>query len=241
MVAGNLSSAAFLPSERAILIKGQPDESEIAAELAHYLRSLYVDEKHMLENRPSEEFIEHLTTRGLGVRGPLSEGELRVMKKLSLDFIRRLVSTHKYLDTVASALRKRESEEAAALLERTKKDLEKHLESFVKGKTINVTDLVHDILTAENLAKLFADNPNYTTINYETLFELNEEGLQQILDHWPYILAEFHVEKVKRMSPTERKELLKHVHERFHEFVIEYLQHEDPALASYVKKVLKLN
>ena len=238
---GRFSTAGFVPSKRTILIREESKESDIAAELVHYLRSLYVDEKHMLNNRPSEEFVEHLTTRGIGIQKPLDERKLKKLKEFTLNFMRRLISTHKYLDIVASVLKKRGSTEIAASLEETKKDLERHLEALVMGRTVDIKELVDDILTARNLANMFANIPNFKMVDYETLFELNKNGLQQTLDHWPYILAEFHVEKVKQMSPIERKELLKNIHKRFHEFVLEYLQHEDPALASYVKRVLKLN
>ncbi len=238
-IGGKLASAAFVPEKGTLIVPENTSKEELVAELAHFLRYLHVGDRFMLEHKPVEEFIEHLTTRGLGVREPLTPGKTKVLRKASTDLLRELVRVHKFLGDVSNKLRERKSEKAAKFVETERRKLEKYLEAFVRGKTVELTSFFNTISTAENIAKMFMDDPKLVSVNYKLLFELNNEGLQQIFDHWPYLLAEFHVERVKKLKPDERKRLLEEAHHRFPELALEYLEQEDREVASYLRKLFK--
>ncbi len=239
---GEGRAGALFDPDRKLIIVPKKDAFGLEGEFTHWLRYALVGKKEFHRRVPVEEMLEHIAMLGLNRRQPLPEKARRQLELVSLKTLETLVSVYKYVREAERKYRKqpgKESKKVADMLAERADSLHKIMRALVHGETIDPAKAYMEMDTALNLARMFLDKePVDALSNVGTVLLKNAPDIEDAVKHWPYILAEHVVERVKRMSPKERRRFFERAHEEFRDIVIDYLRKHRPELAEEVERLV---
>ncbi len=262
-LAGNTSRAAYLPSERHILLpRKEVSEKELVAELAHYLRHAITNYREdFSEYTLAEEFFERLTLKGLGKEEKFPHKVLRWYEAFGLGLLKSIVDTYNRLERaeqylhasankiegVEDTVRKEKVLKAHAksleLIRGEKQEILRILKNFVAGKSIELSSILVTLPNARNIARFFLDETDYEKTKVDRLIDLVRSGehvdVDNLINHWSYLLAEFHAERVLQMDPRERRLILENLRSTYPELLLQYVEHREPELAAKIRHILE--